>query len=272
MPTSDPITISSPTTTPSIPPQSPQVQQPSTIATTTKGQCFETTQELRTSVVAYMNNDPNVHTRYGSTLNEWCVDTIQDFSSLLYNGTYTTLFESFNDDISLWNTSSATNMPYMFYAAHSFQHNLSMWDVSSVLDMLYMFYDAIVFNNDISTWDVSSVTNMDSMFSNAIQFNIDLSQWKVSSVTDMSNMFNAAVKFNSNLSLWDVSSVIEMDSMFRHTDQLNQDISLWDISSVTNMNNMFYMSSKFNQNLCPWIDHIRPGTQVYNMFTLSGCT
>ena len=48
--------------------------------------------------------------------------------------------QSFNDDISRWDTSNVTSMRSMFRAAHSFNGDLSRWDTSLVTSMSYMFF------------------------------------------------------------------------------------------------------------------------------------
>ena len=69
----------------------------------------------------------------------------------------------FNQDISSWDLSSATNMRLMFNSSQ-FNQDISSWDVSSVLLMHYMFAES-QFNQDISSWDVSNVTHCEG-FSN----------------------------------------------------------------------------------------------------------
>ena len=50
-------------------------------------------------------------------------------------------------------------------------HDLSSWDTSSVTDMSYMFGNCSWFNQNLSSWDTSSVTNMKGMFSGCTRFN-----------------------------------------------------------------------------------------------------
>ena len=58
--------------------------------------------------------------------------------------------QSFNDDISRWETSNVTTMKGMFDNAHAFNGDLSRWDTSNVTTMIRMFCSAHAFNGDVS--------------------------------------------------------------------------------------------------------------------------
>ena len=71
-------------------------------------------------------------------------------------------------DISDWDVSNATNMPFMFYGCDKLKSigDISGWDVSKVINMSYMFAFCKKFNQDISNWDVSKVKFKIDMFDN----------------------------------------------------------------------------------------------------------
>ena len=62
----------------------------------------------------------------------------------------------------------------IFSYASTFNQDLSKWDVSAATNMVYMFSDASAFNQDLSKWDVSAVTDMKFMFDAASAFKQDL--------------------------------------------------------------------------------------------------
>ena len=71
-------------------------------------------------------------------------------------------------DISDWDVSNATNMPFMFFGCEKLKSvgDLSNWDMSKVINMSYMFSGCKKFNQDISNWDVSKVKFKIDMFDN----------------------------------------------------------------------------------------------------------
>ena len=86
--------------------------------------------------------------------------------------------------------SNLTNLGLMFNGATSFNQDISMWDTSNVTEMFAMFHEASTFNQPLNSWDVSNVTDMFSMFYNANSFNQDLSSWCVSNITSLPNEFD----------------------------------------------------------------------------------
>jgi gliding motility-associated-like protein len=165
------------------------------------------------------------------------------------------LFEdqnTFNQNISSWDTSNVTNMEYMFYTAESFNQDISSWDTSLVTDMRSMFSKALVFNQNIGQWDISNVTNMESTFYRARAFNQNIGSWDTSSITNMKGMFSSANVFNQDIGSWDVSNVTKMQEMFNSASVFNGDITNWNVSNVTSMRDMFSSASGFDQNISNW--------------------
>ena len=74
-----------------------------------------------------------------------------------------------------WNVSEVTDMDYGFHKQESFNGDVSRWDTSSVTSMREMFSGARDFSPDtkkgLGSWDTSSVEDMGSMFSEASNFN-----------------------------------------------------------------------------------------------------
>jgi surface protein len=138
------------------------------------------------------------------------------------------------------NLLSATSLSYMFQACTSltgFNANWN-WNTSSITDMSWLFLQAFVFNADISMWNTSNVTNMNHMFAVATDFNQDISNWDVGKVTNMEAMFAVAVRFNQNLGAWNIRSVTNMSRIFANNriDQCNYDATLigWNQGRIQN--------------------------------------
>ena len=134
----------------------------------------------------------------------------------------------------------------------NFNQDISGWDVSGATNMSGMFEGASSFNQDLSDWTTSQVTNMSGMFKNAANFNQDLDGWNVGNVTDMSQMFEGAKKFNGNIRDWQVGKVTNMSGMFKDASAFNQNIGGWTTNNVTNMSQMFAGASAFDQDISGW--------------------
>lgn len=120
-------------------------------------------------------------------------------------------------DIKYWGTGKVTDMKHLFYLygnvhdTPKFNDDISLWDTSSATTMYAMFH-SIAFNRDISKWNVSNVTTMESMF-NAGFFNQDISDWNINKVRDMNHMFDKASAFKQKL-CWKLDGKITT-GMFR---------------------------------------------------------
>ncbi|WP_161436375.1 BspA family leucine-rich repeat surface protein [Poritiphilus flavus] len=169
-----------------------------------------------------------------------------------------------------WNTSSVTDMSFIFSGATVFNGNIGSWNTNSVTDMRYMFSAARAFNQEIGSWNTGSVTEMRYMFSNASAFNSNIGLWNTAKVSNMSGMFSDATVFNKNIGSWNTSSVTDMRYMFYEASAFNQDLGSWDTSDVTSMSNMFQNASAFDQSLESWdLGKVTDGTNMLNGSGLS---
>ena len=189
---------------------------------------------------------PNNTNTFNADISHWDTSSVTDMSNMFAGAS------TFNRDIDNWNTSRVTDMSNMFAGASTFNRDIGNWNTSSVTDMSNMFAGASTFNRDIGNWNTSSVTDMSNMFASASTFNQAIGNWNTSSVTDMSNMFAGASTFNQAIGNWDTSSVTDMTAMFRSTPAFNQAIGNWDTSSVIAMGNMFREASAFNRGIGNW--------------------
>jgi len=117
------------------------------------------------------------------SIGTWDVLGVTDFR-FCFAGT------TFNQDISDWDMSSATNLESMFHLNTSFNQPLSAWTTTNVTNMSNMFNNATAFNQNIDNWDTSSVTSMRRMFQSADAFNQPVDGWDFNSITDLSYFMN----------------------------------------------------------------------------------
>ena len=86
-------------------------------------------------------------------------------------------FQTFNQDISSWDTSNVTRMNSMFAGAESFNQDIGSWNTSKVTNMSYMFYNNSSFNQDLSSWCVSNVTNYKNFSNGSNLSNANMPKW-----------------------------------------------------------------------------------------------
>ncbi len=146
-------------------------------------------------------------------------------------------------DMSVFDTSNATNMSYMFrYCSALTSLNVSNFDTSKVTDMSFMFYNCSALTSlDVSGFNTSIVTNMSSMFGYCLALtSLDVSGFNTSIVTNMSSMFGHCSALTSlNVSSFDTSKVTDMSLMFYNCSALTSlDLSSFNMAKVTKSENM----------------------------------
>merc|ERR1719502_622496 len=98
-------------------------------------------EELQESLIEYVQGDQC----HRGPPNGWDVGQITDMSELFKKKE----LETFNEDISQWNTARVTDMRDMFRNAGSFDQPIGEWDTSGATTMKKMFYDAVAFDQPI---------------------------------------------------------------------------------------------------------------------------
>ena len=197
------------------------------------------------------NTSPNIYNDVA--IGEWDVTAITDMSSLFFTVTGK---ETFNDDISGWDTSNVTNMGFMFNGCSAFNNGgqTLAWNTAKVTNMGYMFNGCSAFNNGGQTlaWNTAKVTTMEYMFWNCSAFNQIPDFSDTSKVTNMSQMFKGCTVFNKSIN-FNTSSVTNMEKMFFQCSSFDSSLTFIDTSSVTNMKDMFGYASVFNQEIRSWV-------------------
>ena len=121
---------------------------------------------------------------------------------------------------SLATKSSVTNLSNMFKdCTNLINLNLKNFDTSSVTNMDYMFFKSGVTALDLSSFDTKNLTTMVQMFSycNGLT-NLDISNFDTSKVTEMSGLLLDSNNLTSvNLSGWDFSSLTDRSSMLSYS-------------------------------------------------------
>jgi len=164
--------------------------------------------------------------------------------------------------------STSTNIPTllsntscfeMFYGAINFNQYIGDWDTSTVTNMSYMFYNDYAFNQNIS----SKIANNGS----------DYLAWDTSNVTDISHMIESNGNFNNGEVItsgdagsiplyWNTTNVTTMDYLFKSQRRFNQYIGTkyvtitngsttynfisWDVKNVTIFRRTLAYTESFN--------------------------
>jgi Mycoplasma protein of unknown function, DUF285 len=90
-----------------------------------------------------------VLTRYSLTSPNRCTKNVKYFDYIF------AWYDTFNEPLTYWNTSSAISTAYMFWEARSFDQNLSHFDMSKVTAANHMFKYATKFRGiGVERWDM----------------------------------------------------------------------------------------------------------------------
>jgi surface protein len=139
------------------------------------------------------------------------VSKIENFSMLFMGN------KKFNQDLSNWDTSSATYMSYMFFN-FTFNNKIN-FNTINVKNMEYMFARTTRFNQSLGdNFDIRNVENMENMFKNSI-FNQSLGdKFFTFNVDDMRNMFYSSPFTGLSGENFYVDSGVKIEKMFLYSE------------------------------------------------------
>lgn len=93
----------------------------------------------------------------GKGVDKWDVSRVKSMS-----GTFEScLF--FDQDLSLWNTSSLEDFSFLFARSGFSGRGLDVWDTASAYNMSYTFFELARMDADFSSWNTSGVVDMSYM-------------------------------------------------------------------------------------------------------------
>jgi surface protein len=223
---------------------------------------------IQAASALWFTNQALAEERYG-LIGNWDVSRVTEFEDVFSVVDNPGVLNTFNEDISGWNMSNATDLQEMFQGQTLFNQDLSNWDVSNVTNFNDTFKECAAYNNggvNLNGWDVSSATNMSGMFDQASVFNQAIGDWDTRNVTTFSKMFKDAAAFNQDISSWNVENVQSMTSMFQGATSFVQDISAWNPFSLVTAN--FFLTNQadtatnttnYNALLVAWGAHADAG-------------
>ncbi len=145
---------------------------------------------------------------YNQPLTNWNLTSATDMSGMFRGAT---IFNQPVSQFSTWAAGSAPKMAVVFLSAAAFNQDISNWDISGASDINGIFQGASSFNQNLSAWDVSTVFFMNNMFNGATAFNQDLGDWNISNVGNMLGMLDSCglsqMNYDSTLIKWAAQTV-----------------------------------------------------------------
>jgi len=235
--------------------------------------------------------------------------TSTNIPTLLVNTSCFEMFygaSNFNQDMGDWDTSTVTNMSYMFYNAYTFNKNISSkianngsdylaWDTSNVTDMSYMFYRTgnatplQSFNNSEANtfgiagtkplnWNTTNVVNMLRMFNYCAYFNQYIGT-KYITITNGSTTYNYISCDVKNVT--DMYRILDSAFNFNNGEIENSYTTplRWNTVSVTTFERSFrkwilYSSyvNRYNQNMYSETIILEDSSTTYTSWDTSNVT
>jgi len=121
---------------------------------------------------------------------------------------------NFNEDLSKWNMSAATNLNSMFLGCEKFQGNgVDKWDVSNVKTMVGTFESCTSFDQNLSAWDTRKLVDLAFLFARSGFKGNGVENWSTSLAYNMSFAFFGLSQMDVDFSSWDTSNVVDMSFM-----------------------------------------------------------
>ena len=98
--------------------------------------CITNTGSLQTAVSAWCSDSASAESNYGPIVS-WDTSGVDSMHQLfrLDNGGHCSTGQSFNADVTGWDTARVTVMDQMFFGASDFDRDLSGWNISKVISM-----------------------------------------------------------------------------------------------------------------------------------------
>eukprot|EP00542_Grammatophora_oceanica_P009698 CAMPEP_0194037164 /NCGR_PEP_ID=MMETSP0009_2-20130614/9506_1 /TAXON_ID=210454 /ORGANISM="Grammatophora oceanica, Strain CCMP 410" /LENGTH=350 /DNA_ID=CAMNT_0038679211 /DNA_START=81 /DNA_END=1133 /DNA_ORIENTATION=+ len=206
---------------------------------------FTSKEDLIRAVDAYVADPSTFCYRIGL----WDVSAITDFSKV-FDGERNQRLRRFNEDLTEWNMSNATDLSYMFNCCYAFNGDVSSWNISNVTNLSGMFYQCNY--GDVSSWNISHARNVGAMFEGCGSFNGNVSSWNVANAGDLNSVFHGCGSFNGDVSSWNVANANNLSFLFYGCMSFNGDVSSWNVSNATNMISMFQGCFVFNRDVSSW--------------------
>jgi surface protein len=180
----------------------------------------------------------------------WDTGNVKAFNSMFSGIGHNTGEMKFTElPIEDWDTSSATDIGYMFYGCGSLTSlDLHKWDVSKVTTMRHTFADCnSITEYNFTGWNTESLQNINGIFnSNKALVTIDVSDFDTANVTDFGQTFDGCSVLQNIVGLdkWDTRKGTNFGEFLLGTQVVAIDLSSFDMSSAKTVLNMFHVNPK----------------------------